>query len=270
MSEHDTINAVNKPATRSSLAADLARLGVGPGMSLLVHSSLGRLGWVSGGAVAVVLALEDALGRGGTLVMPTHSGDLSDPAQWENPPVPEAWWAIIRDTMPAYDARMTPTRGMGIIPETFRKQQDVRRSAHPQVSFAAWGAHSHYVTANHTLDYSLGEQSPLARLYELDGWVLLLGVGHDSNTSLHLAEYRAAWPGKTTVSLGAPVMAKGMRQWVTFDDINFDSSDFEQAGAAFAGTGHVCSGTIVDAPALLFRQRPLVDFGVEWFAANRH
>ena len=82
----------NFPATVPSLAADFAALGVQPGMVLIVHSSLKSLGWVNGGAVAVILALEQVLGAEGTLVMPTHSADNSDPAHWENPPVPESWW----------------------------------------------------------------------------------------------------------------------------------------------------------------------------------
>ncbi|AXI79933.1 aminoglycoside N(3)-acetyltransferase [Peterkaempfera bronchialis] len=99
--------------TRHSLAADLRTLGVLPGETVLVHSSLSSLGWVCGGAVAVLEALLDVVGAAGTLVVPTHTGGNSDPAQWRNPPVPEEWWQPIRDTMPAYDPRTSPTLGMG-------------------------------------------------------------------------------------------------------------------------------------------------------------
>jgi aminoglycoside 3-N-acetyltransferase len=56
----------------------------------------------------------------------------------------------------------------------------------------------------------------LSRLYDLDGSVLLLGVDHDNNTSLHLAEYRADWPGKAYVTSGAAMLVDGERQWVSF------------------------------------------------------
>jgi aminoglycoside 3-N-acetyltransferase len=175
------------PATLPSLAADLAALGVQPGMVLVVHSSLKALGWVNGGSVAVILALEQVLGPEGTLVMPTHTADLSDPANWVAPPVPASWWERIRASMPAYDRALTPTFRMGVIPETFRKQTGVQRSANPDASFAAWGKHAQRIIADHALFPLFGERSPLARVYELEGWVLLLG---GRARQKHLASHR--------------------------------------------------------------------------------
>ena len=89
MKEEDIIKLTGQyPVTVHSLMADLQAIGLRPGSTIIVHSSLSTLGWVSGGPVAVVLALENVLTPAGTLVMPTHSGDLSDPAQWQHPPVP--------------------------------------------------------------------------------------------------------------------------------------------------------------------------------------
>jgi aminoglycoside 3-N-acetyltransferase len=271
VSEADAIaRAGALPVTVASLTADLQRLGLRAGVTLLVHSSLSALGWVCGGPVAVIAALEQVLGTDGTLVMPTHSGDQSEPSVWQCPPVPQAWWQVIRDTMPAFDPGLTPTRGMGAIPECFRNRQGVRRSAHPQVSFAARGPNAAFVTEGHRLADCLGEGSPLARLYELDASVLLLGVGHDSNTSVHLAEYRADFPNKRVVRQGSAVLVDGVRRWVPFDDMDVDSDDFERIGADFVATGAALVGTVGCAPCQLMRQRPLVDFAVAWMEANRH
>ena len=119
-SENSAIARAERPNTRESLAVDLRALGVAQGMTLLVHASLSALGWVAGGPVAVVQALIDAVTPQGTLVMPANTADNSDPADWLYPPVPEAWWPIIRAQMPGFDPAITPTRMMGRIAETLR------------------------------------------------------------------------------------------------------------------------------------------------------
>ncbi|WP_310550569.1 aminoglycoside N(3)-acetyltransferase [Paenibacillus glufosinatiresistens] len=258
--------------TVRTLADDFRRLGVADGMTVLVHSSFKSLGsWVAGGPPAVILALEEALGAEGTLMMPTHSTDLSDPAGWSRPPVPQEWWTAIREETPAYDKTLTLTRGMGILPETFRRQRGTRRSAHPLYSFAARGPAAERLTSAHPLPYGLGDDSPLARLYDSGGMVLLLGVGHENNTSLHLSEYRADWPGRQTETAGAPVREDdGARRWRQFPDLQWDSDDFALIGAAYESeTGVLRRGRVAGAEAMLMPQRSLVDYGVEWIERNR-
>ncbi|MGQ4419601.1 aminoglycoside N(3)-acetyltransferase, partial [Streptomyces sp. SAS_269] len=172
--------------TRDSMAEELRRMGVESGETLLAHSSLSSLGWVNGGAVAVVQALLDALGPSGTLVVPTQSGDQSDPAVWGNPPVPQEWWDRIRATMPPYDPATTPSRGVGVIPETVRTWPGARRSAHPQTSFAALGPRAAGIVDGHARDCRLGEHSPLARLERLGARVYPV-VGTDPAATTRLA-----------------------------------------------------------------------------------
>ena len=272
MPENQVIHKTEAPITIESLQTDFKTLGIEKGMVLLVHSSLSAMGWVCGGPVAVIMALQEVLGETGTLVMPTHSTDLSDPSQWKNPPVPESWWQTIRETMPAYDPDLTPTRSMGTIVETFRKQKSVLRSMHPQHSFCANGPQAAYVTDTHALAFGMGENSPLARIYDLHGLVLLFGVGHSNNTSIHLAEYRADFPTKRVVREGAPISQAGARTWTTFENIDVDSSDFDRIGADFlrSDAGKVVRhGKVGNANCQLMPQRAVVDFAVDWLEKNR-
>ncbi|MBN1516490.1 AAC(3) family N-acetyltransferase [Candidatus Sumerlaeota bacterium] len=263
--------SANGPVTAARIVKDLDRLGARPGMTLLVHASLSAMGWVCGGAVAVIQALETVLTDAGTLIMPAHSSDFSDPCAWENPPVDPAWWKTIRQTMPAFDVNLTPTRKMGAIAECFRKQPGVVRSNHPQHSFAAWGKHAKNVVANHSLERSLGDHSPLAKIYKLDGSILLLGVGYDSCTSMHLAEDRSFSVCQHVRKCGAPIMQDGKRCWIEFMELNYNSGDFHQIGMAYEDSGNVLSkGMLGYAESILIPQRSLVDFSVSWMDQNRN
>jgi aminoglycoside 3-N-acetyltransferase len=256
------------PYTVQSLSQDLRALGLAAGDTVLVHSSAGSLGFVVGGVQAVVQALLDVLGPSGTLVVPTHTPDNTEPADWRNPPVPESWWPAIRSQAPGFDRCRTPSRWMGVIAETVRTWPAALRSDHPQVSFAAVGAHADVITSAHQLDDALGERSPLGAVYRLDGKVLLLGCGHDSNTSLHLAEWRQ--PSGPRGVKGASVRRPdGSSEWISWTDVVENADDFEQIGAVFEVAVGLAIGRVGDAEARLTSQRALVDFATGWMATHR-
>ncbi|KUM81899.1 aminoglycoside N(3)-acetyltransferase [Streptomyces curacoi] len=248
--------------TRDALAAQLRELGVRPGETLLVHSSLSSLGWVCGGAVTVVRGLLDALGPDGTLVVPTQSGDLSDPRVWSNPPVPEEWWDTIRATMPAYDPLVTRSLGVGVIPETVRTWPGALRSAHPQTSFAAVGPRAAEIVEGHAPDCRLGERSPLAKLEALYARVLLLGAGYDSCTSFHLAEYRIPSP---LVKVGRP----GPTGWEVVTEVAITSDRFDELGHDFERDRPVVRGKVGAADARLFPVADAVAYAERWLAVHR-
>lgn len=263
MSEHGSIANTPLPRTRASLAADFRRLGIAQGNIVLVHASLSRIGWVAGGPVAVIEALGDAIGDSGTLVMPAHSADWTDPARWQAPPVPADWIELIRAEMPAFDPERTPTRNMGRIAELFRSWPEVRRSDHPACSFAARGPLAETILADHALESPLGEGSPLARLYDLDAHILLLGVGLERCTMLHLAEQRA-WPGRRSHVEGAAMLVDGRRQWVFYRTPPLvDADHFPSLSTSLQAANLVRTGMAGSAPCLLLPARTLVDFAVD-------
>lgn len=272
MNEEKAIQKTDSmPLTVKTLKSAFSQLGVQPGMVLVLHSSLSSMGWVCGGPVAVILALEELLGLEGTLVMPSHSGAMSEPANWSHPPVPESWWPVIRNETPAFDPELTPTRLMGAIAETFRKQPGVMRSSHPSSSFCARGKYSAEIIGEHSLSYSLGEHSPLARVYDLDGSVLLLGVGYHNNTSLHLAECRANYGSKHLEMNGGPISVNGSRVWQVYEEDSSNDEDFEIIGSAFEKDRpqDVTVSRIGEAQVRLMRQQALVDYAALWMTKNR-
>lgn len=267
--ELETIERSTAPLSQREIAESLLAAGVERGGTLIAHVSLSALGWVAGGAQAVVGALRDAVGGRGTIMMASQSGHLSDPVHWSNPPLPPDWLDTVRRTLPAYDPDLTPTRGMGAVVDCFLLHPETRRSPHPVYSFCARGPNAAYLVDEHPITPAFGEGSPLEKLYSSNGQILLLGTGHGSNTSLHFAEHLAVWPGKRYYVGGAPVRVDGERRWVEFEDLIVRTDDFDALGEAFAESGGVAEARVGNATALLMRQPALVEFAVGWFARNR-
>ena len=268
MAEQDTISTVPAPITQAGLLSDLRAMGIARGDTVIVHTAMSKIGWVCGREAAVVQALLRAVGKTGILVMPAHTGDNSNPADWSNPPVPAGWFDPIRENMPAYDRRITASRGIGRVAECFRTYPGTQRSAHPHVSWCARGIGARLLLRGHTYRKPcFGMASPLGRLYRRNAKILLIGVGYGNCTALHLAE--TLCPNTPTMGASAAVRAHGIRRWLSWSELDFDSDRFPQLGQAYEQSGGVAlTGKLGAADCKLLRVKPLVDFGVAWLTAN--
>ena len=238
-----TVKPGDRPAVAESrLRQDLTALGVESGTTLIVHSALSAIGWVDGGAPAVVRALLAALGAEGTLVMPAAT-----PGCAEEP----------------FDRRTTPTE-MGAIPETFRTWPGTLRSRHPLESVCARGPAAAEITRHHALAFSEGRDGPFGALHELDSRILLLGVGFNRCTALHFAESLVM--RRRTMTVRFPMLEDGRRVWVEVPNVADDNDTrFPVIGERYLAAGRTRRGRVGEAPSVLCPMRDLVDFAVTYF-----
>jgi aminoglycoside 3-N-acetyltransferase len=158
--------------TTADIVSGLRGLGVEPGDRLMVHSSLKSLGRVDGGPLTVIAALQEAVGPGGTVMMPSFNhGAIYG----------ESGAGIL-------DPKTTPTCN-GMIPDTFWRLPRVFRSLHPTHSFACWGRDAERYTRFHHRTLTMGPDSPIGLLARDGGYGLLIGVGYEANSAHHVAEF---------------------------------------------------------------------------------
>lgn len=259
------------PATRTGLREDLRRLGLEEGDLVMVHAGLRSLGPVLGGVNTVVQALQDAVGSRGTLMAYLDWELGVEPEDFED--------ARLRDEIPTFDKRTArATRDHGILAETLRTWPGAVRSDHPDAGMVAIGARAEWLCADHSFHYGYGPGSPLARLVEAGGKVLMLGAPLETLTILHHAEHLADLPGKRVIRYQRPLLVGGERRWVDFEE--FDTREpvtdalrassvdpFTRIGEQCLAEGIGCSGSVARAVSHLFDARRLLRRGIEWLEA---
>lgn len=252
------------PATRSSLAHDLKRLGVSPGAVVMVHAAVRAVGAVTGGVNVIIQALQDAVGDAGTLVAYVDF---------------EPGFADGDAEIPVFDKRIAQAaRDHGVLHETLRTWPGARRSDHPDAGVVAVGRRAEWITGTHPFRYGYGDGSPFERVLEAGGQVLMLGAPLDTITLLHYAEHRARIPDKRVVTYRRLMPGPNGPEWVTFEE--FDTSQpvhpalpddaFDRIARAALASGQGTVGSFGNATATRFDDE-LVATAIEWLerAAGR-
>jgi len=172
---------------KEDIKAGLRALGLKKGDNVGVHSSLSSFGFVEGGADGVIDALLEVVGEEGTIVMPTYS---SNRIEVERTPEEIAMGVTWKFKILPFDPKETPC-WTGMIPETFRKRKGALRSLHLTHSITAIGAKAKEIAE---AGKELSALGGWRKLLELNGYILLIGVGLDRCSSMHLAEERVQLP----------------------------------------------------------------------------
>ena len=263
--------------SRDGLAGSLRALGVREGDLLMVHASLRAVGPVDGGPSQVLGALLDAVGPGGTIAA-FVSWDRSSYEETLNGAVLDE---REREAWPAFDAAANPQpyAEFGALNRFICSHPAVRRSAHPDASFAAIGRLADEITRDHPLVEGYGPESPLGRIVRAQGRVLLLGAGLDAVTVLHHAEVLADIPAKRRVTYEVPLSTPAGKRWVRAE--NFDTNgildEFAVPGRPdaveciardYVESGHGRRGRVGGAGCYLFEAGHIVDFGVRWLESR--
>ena len=175
--------------TAGDIQNGLRSLGL-RGQCLCVHSSLRSFGWVEGGAHTVVDAI---LAEECTLLVPTFTEfQVSPPPHLQ--PIQNGWnYALMsaqEDTHIVYSREMTQVAedDMGAIPAAVCRMPQRVRGNHPLCSFAAVGCQAEELIWGQA---PLDVNAPLRKLVKMGGSVVLMGVGLEAMTLLHLSEQRA-------------------------------------------------------------------------------
>jgi len=230
-------------SSQQRIAQELRALGVRKGGVLLVHTSFRAVRPVEGGPLGLIRALRVALGPEGTLVMPTMT-----------------------DGTTVFDPRSTPTHGMGVTAELFWRQPGVVRSTHPGGSFAAEGPLALRICAPQPLSPPHGPDSPVGRVHDLDGQILLLGVEHSENTTLHLAEALARVP--YSVAHPCIVEVDGVAQTVMVAETDHCCRGFRRADDWLRARNLQGEGEVGSALARLCSARDLIVVALERLATD--
>ncbi len=170
--------------TFRKLSTSLQRLDLGQ-KPVIAHASLSSFGEVQGGVETVLGAL---LTTAPSLMMPTFTYQTMITPE-DGPSKNGITYGSAQDANRRavfFEPGLPADRSMGIVSETLRQHPQARRSLHPIYSFA--GINVDEAIFAQTLEDPF---APIDILTEADGWVLLLGVGHTVNTSIHYAEQLA-------------------------------------------------------------------------------
>ena len=253
--------------SRKELARNFRALGVAEGDVVMLHASVRSVGEVAGGPDEIHLALRQALGTAGTLMMYVGCPDYYDDVG--RGVLTSEKEKEVLEKQPPFDPFTTRSaRGHGVLVEFFRTFPGTVVNNHI-ARFAAAGAQASHLMAEHAWHFPFGTDSPLDRFRILGGKILLLGSSHDEVTFLHHVEHTVEFGGKKIARYKVPYDDRGRTVWRDVEEVN-TAGDGAHANWPDLFFAHLVDsyldrtenrgGPVGDATAYLFSAQGLYDF----------
>jgi len=265
--------------SRRQLIEDLCDLGVGPGDIVMVHASVRAVGEVAGGPDQIHLALKDAVGPDGTIMMYASCPDYYDDVGRGN--LTSRQEAEVLEKLPAFDANTArAARDNGTLVEFFRTFPGALVNQHV-ARFVVRGRQAEFLISEQPWSYAFGKGSALDRLVTLNGKILLLGSDHDAVTFLHYAEHVADFADKRVVRCKVPVQVNGQRVWRDMEEfdtsagahVNWPARFFAKITDSYLSRSRNRGGKVGLAMCYLLAARELLEYALPIMSAvarNRH
>ncbi|MBU0504629.1 aminoglycoside 3-N-acetyltransferase [bacterium] len=259
----------NKPSiTKDQITRELKNLGLIAGHTVMLHSSVKKVGWVAEGPKTIIESILDIITPKGTLVM-FASWDENSYGFNEWPK--ERQEEYLRSNI-CYNPEQSKadSKQMSILAEILRTWPGAYRSRHP-FSYVAVGKKAKWITDNHPWQYRDGKDSPLDKLCQLKGSVLLIGAPLSTVSLLHHAEYHANVPNKRIDRYKMPVLIGDKSEWMEFEEydttrgiVDWPRDYFEEIVQGYMKNGHGSLAKIGSADSYLLDAVSLRNYGLKW------
>ncbi len=254
---------VDVVTTKEDIKVHLKNLGIQKGMLILVDAQTINLGYVSGGAQAIIEALMDVVGYEGTIVMPSFTMDNMDPSCWGQKRIEREHWEYIRQHPIAFDRKLSAPTNSDELVHQFMRNDAIARSYHPMYSFVAWGKYAKLLCDKHPLHFGLSKDSPLGKIFELNGYVLLLGCDYKDCTMFHLARYNGdQLPIKVVTSA---IQQNKKAVWKDMLDLVLVNDDFHVIGEVMEERKVVKTSYLGNGKCRFFSAREAVNIATAYF-----
>lgn len=253
-------------STKQDIRQQLESLGVQKGMVLLVQADVSKLGYIVGGAQALIEAIQDVVGFDGTIVMPTFTSQLLDPACHQEQLAREYWGQIRENALP-FNRKLTAPKTADHLVNQFLRNEGVARSYHPVYSFAAWGKYAKLICDKHPLHFGLSKDSPLGKIVDFNGYVVLLGTDYSSCTMFDMARYIKE--RQSIRIINAPIEINQRVEWKSMLELDFDHIDKHEIGEIMEDRSIVASSYIGNSKCRMFSGREAVKIANAYFHLNR-